>query len=353
MRVLGCSGLRFAALAVVTATIDSECASGLGLDETIDRRRLLQIGDVTRHQQRCAPSCIPNCTQSSRPGKPCLPPAMVWPFKTNTEWRSNLGERIVQAVTPTIQDEACGGYHLFGDHTFCLNAMGETNSVALSYGIEEERDLWSELMSNLFHVPPRLYDCSVPPRSPLMAAKAPNGTNGTGQGNCEGSTKPCYEKPYEAFFVCLGDKASRRNGRKYETLESHLEDFANLSAYVKMDVEGMEWRVLERLLSNQTTMSKIRTLDMELHFGFPCGEATEVCSGRKKLEEEVRILERLSQRFNVTGSTLEVYREGWHPEDDCKQQQCIEPLVHTSGGFGVAQFSASFVNSELLATPAS
>jgi len=354
MTILGTGAMVFAAMVLLTATLDSKCTTLLASDEISDNRRLLQIGDVTLHQQRCAPKCIPNCTQSSRPGAPCLPPAVVWPYQSNTEWRSNLGERIVQAVTPTLQDEACGGYHLFGDHTFCLKAMKETEAVALSYGIEG-RDLWSELMSNRFHVSPRIYDCSISSRSPLMAKAAPNGT---GQGNCKENENPCYEMPYEAFSVCLGQKVRHRKGHKYkspkyQTLESHLEGLASLSAYVKMDVEGAEWQVLETLLSNQTTMSKIRTLDIELHFGFTCGQATEVCTGQEKLEAEVRILERLSQHFNVTGSTLEVYREGWHPEDDCKQQQCTEPLVHTSGGFGVAQFAASFVNNELLAKPAS
>mmetsp|Transcript_41554 Transcript_41554/g.82223 ORF Transcript_41554/g.82223 Transcript_41554/m.82223 type:complete len:354 (-) Transcript_41554:54-1115(-) len=353
MRTVGTCAMISAPIALVMATIESE-------SEMILYRKMLQIGDVNRRllrigdvkRQRCSPICTPNCSQSSRPGKPCLPAAMVWPFRSNTEWRSDLGERIVQAVTPTLPDEACGGYHLFGDHTFCVKAMMESTAVALSYGIEK-RDLWSELMSNVFHVPPCLHDCSVPPRSPLIAATAPNGTNATGFGNCKNAKKACYEMPYKAFSICLWQKSGRMTGRNYETLESHLEGLANLSAYIKMDVEGVEWQVLERLLSNQTTMRKIRTLDVEFHFGFPCGETAELCTGQEQLEAEVRILERLSQHFNVTGSNLEVYREGWHPEDDCKQQQCIEPLVHTSGGFGVAQFSASFVNSELLATPAS
>jgi len=347
------TGATIFAATLFLATYDSECSFVFESDETVDMRRLLQINrHVTRHQRPCAPSCMPDCTQSSRPGTPCLPPAMVWPYQSNTEWRSNLGERIVQAVTPTLEDGACGGYHLLGDHTVCLNAMKKTDAVALSYGIES-RDLWSELMSNSFHVPPQLYDCSAPSHSPLMAQTAQNWPNGTGEGNCKDSASPCYEIPYKAFFVCLGHEAAQRNFRRYETLESHLEGLAPLSAYVKMDVEGAEWQVLERLLSNQTTRSKIRTLDLEVHFGFPCGEAAELCTGQEKLEAEVRILEGLSQHFNVTGSTLEVYREGWHPEDDCKQQQCAEPLVHTSGGFGVAQFAVSFVNNELLSNPAS
>merc|ERR1719150_1167960 len=242
---------------------------------------------------------------------------------TNTEWRTELGERILKAVTGHVQEKDCGGFHLYGDHVFCLNAMKETNAIALSYGIEE-RDRWSEKMSNLFHVSPRLYDCFQDPNeSPPMAKTAPNGV-GAGactddDGNFNDGTA-CYEMPYESNRICLRASAASINGRAYETLESHLDQRGLLSTYVKMDVEGSEWDVLEHLLKNEELQNKIRTLDMEVHFGLLGEDFGSQLAQEQEIKREVEIFEQLTKVFHVTGSTLEVAREGWK---GCEHAECL------------------------------
>merc|ERR1712050_545981 len=102
-----------------------------------------------------------------------------------------------------------------------------------------------------FHVSPRLYDCFIPPaRSPPISGKAPNGT---GLGSCQGYENKghCYEKSYQSYRVCLGFKAGAIEGRKYETLEAHLQGREPLSTYLKIDTEGSEWNVLDRFLDNE------------------------------------------------------------------------------------------------------
>ncbi|CAK9008063.1 Uncharacterized protein SCF082_LOCUS9704 [Durusdinium trenchii] len=202
--------------------------------------------------------------QSSRPGKPCLPPAKVWPYKVKTSWRIDLGQRILKAVTPQITEEMCEGFHLFGDVTWCQKAFTAppTALVGLSYGIEE-RDIWSELMSQKgLHT--KLYDCFIPPdKSTPISGKAPNGTK-----KCKGvENKPCYSATYESYRICLGAEAKVEEGRRFETLLPHLTPYPPLSVHLKIDTEGSEWTVLEQLMESPEK-SKIRTLDMEVHFGW-------------------------------------------------------------------------------------
>jgi len=264
---------------------------------------------------------------------------------SKTPWRAELGERIVQATSADVQEKNCGGFDLWGDHVFCMNAMKEsTNAIALSYGIEE-RDLWSEKISNQFRVSPRLYDCfQDPKKSPPLAKSAPNGI---GAGACAHENEACYEMPYTSNRICLGASAGMDEGHEFETMESHLLDKGPLSAYVKMDVEGSEWDILDHLLQHEELQDKIRTLDMEVHFGFSPG--VEDKTGEERVRHEVDIFERLAKAFRVTGSTLEVYREGWQPQQPgCTGPSCEEPTVHTKDGFSVTQFAVSFVNQKLL-----
>lgn len=100
-------------------------------------------------------TCSPKYTsQSSRPGVPCMPRARKNPFKTDTPWRSELGERVLQAVVGRATEEQCDGFELFGDSTWCNRAMRQPGVLGFSYGIEE-RDLWSEKMSNVFKMETR------------------------------------------------------------------------------------------------------------------------------------------------------------------------------------------------------
>ncbi|CAE7719854.1 unnamed protein product [Symbiodinium pilosum] len=238
------------------------------------------------------------------------------------------------------------GFKLFGDSAWCLAAFEDVPNglQGLSFGIEE-RDLWSETMSNVFHMPTKLYDCfQDPKKSPPLSMSAPNAA-----GSCEGVQSHCYETAYEAFRICLGPDDVMLEGRRYTTLNDLLRGRAPLSVHVKMDVEGSEWTVLEALLANATDLAKIRTLDMEVHFGF--GAASEAPKHRGSMEEVVRrevgIFEKLAATFLTVGSNVETNAQGWNPAAACTKL-CDEPLVHTRGGFPVNQFAVSFVNPAML-----
>ena len=291
-------------------------------------------------RQGCKPSCLPSCPQSSRTGVPCLPSVLDWPYTTQRDWSSKLGERIVKAATPTVSKETCGDFKLFGDSAWCLAAFNATDVIGLSFGIEE-RDLWSETMSNVFHMPTELYDCfQDPSASPPLSLKAPNA-----EGSCLHTAHHCYETAYKAFRVCLGPTIGMVDGREYTSLPVLLKDRPPLAVHVKMDVEGSEWSVLENLTS--TDFARIRTIDAELHFGFSAAsEATyRNWPVSERVRREVEIFERLLKSFAVVGSNLETNAEGWQPNGQGKKEQ---PVVHTAGGFPVNQFAISFVNRKLL-----
>ena len=195
--------------------------------------------------------------------------------------------------------------------------------------------------------PTKLYDCFIPPeRSTPMSGKAPNGTK-----RCKGVEKnPCYSSKYESYRICLGAEKKLEEGRRFETLLPHLAGYPPLSVHLKIDTEGSEWTVLEQLMNSPEDRRKIRTLDMEVHFGWQNqGNYAESKKMPKKelLTSHVAIMERLSEEFACTGSTLEVYREGWNPLD-CPKQICPEPPVYLPGGFSVEMFAVSFVNKAML-----
>ncbi|CAD7950874.1 unnamed protein product [Amoebophrya sp. A120] len=368
-------------------------------------------------------------SQSSRPGTPCMPPAKRYPYKSWTPWRAELGERILAAVTPEgaeALEKKCNGWTLFGDSTWCNKAVKPENwsgvpgtAVGLSFGVEE-RDLWSEKMSNWFKVPlVQLFDCFQDPgKSPALTGRA-NPPADTGE--CNDNGPHCYSGRYEGYQVCLSEPArdaitkvkkiepgtslnstgiyqfvqgdeSReldRWRRNYTTLSNVLEHWRQrppvavptksvntpavveqpsaaagkndsnppgskpkLSVFLKIDVEGSEWGVLEKLAAPEHEMDRnlIRTLDMEVHFGSNTDPRKKEFGNNAKggISFEVSILERLRKYFYVTGSTLEVYREGWHPDKDCPQSNCDEPMLHLAGGMGMAAFAVSYVNKALV-----
>ena len=171
----------------------------------------------------------------------------------------------------------------------------------------EERDLYSEYMSRVYQMPTRLFDCFIETeKSPPMAGTAPNAT-----GPCDPNRGHCYESPYRSFRVCLGPEATVIHGRRYNTLAKELEGRGPLSTHVKIDVEGSEWSILEQLLESDEDQDKVRTLDMEIHFGFRAASerAYDKWSEKKRLEREISIIERLNVRYIVTGTTLETYRQ--------------------------------------------
>ena len=300
----------------------------------------------------CTQACAPHCPASSRPAVPCMPTANVWPYKSNQSWSVELGERILAAAhpNPKVSEKSCGGFKLFGDSAWCLKAFAdEPAPLGLSFGIEQ-RDLWSETMSNDFRMPTKLFDCfQDPSSSPPLSGKAPNAA---GAGSCKGNPHHCYESRYDAFPACLGPREENVDGRAYISLSMLLSGRGHRSTHLKIDVEGSEWSVLEELLENTEDLDKIRTLDMEVHFGF--GAASEAAHRKGSKEEQVRrevgIFEKLTQRFAVTGSNMETNADGWQPAISCPKQQCEEPVVHTKGALPVNQFAISFVNRDFLQT---
>jgi len=244
--------------------------------------------------------------------------------------------------------EQCHGFYLYGDVVWCNAAFTSKPQalVGLSYGIEE-RDIWSELISQK-KLPTKLYDCFIPPeRSTPISGKAPNGTR-----VCEGVEKAaCYTTKYESYRICLGAEETTVDHRRFENLQSHLRGLPPLSVHLKIDTEGSEWPVLDALMANKEDRRKIRTLDMEVHFGWSnAGNPPELqkLPQQERLTMQVATMEKLLEEFHCTGSTLEVYRQGWRPKDNCDGGTCNEPPVYLPGGFSVEMFAVSFVNKAMV-----
>merc|ERR1712217_1178 len=90
---------------------------------------------------------------------------------------------------------------------------------------------------------------------------------------------------------------------------------------------------------------------MEVHFSFvPEGDSDEAMKMEEQalLEHRVRIMERLLERFVVTGSNLEVYREDWRPKEMCPRSSCDEPAIHLPKSLSMDQFAISYLNRDLL-----
>ena len=71
----------------------------------------------------------------------------------------------------------------------------------------------------------------------------------------------------------------------------------------------------------QSSQPRIRTLDMEVHFGFtaasesqsPSAAAASERAPGGRVAREVAIFERLARAFAVVGSNMETNAEGWRP----------------------------------------
>lgn len=320
-------------------------------------------------------------SRAGSPNPPQIPAGTKWPYKTHNAKREEWGDRLLKATQTTVDKEACGGFVSFGDFTWCAAAMPKETAAAknplepygpvlavtkshraamekltagekyhaITMGIRE-RDMWSELMSNRYHVPSTLYDCFwAEARGPM----AFNNLTATAMGK---KTCPqwkegvCYGAPYDAKKTCIGTKVenSFTAGKNFESLSSVLKDRKPLSTFVKMDIEGSEWDVLEEFLKSEKDMEKIRTLTMEVHFlGFKAGKNTPELE--KAMEREVSLMEQLTQKFSLVGSTVQATHEaleqrvrmGWPTNP-------IEPLVYTTNGFSLEKFTVDLVNKKLL-----
>lgn len=267
---------------------------------------------------------------------------------------------------------------MFGDYAWCAKAMpqlrlGATHQgygftevgnvnisgrpdgrdfLALSYGIRE-RDMWSELLSNRYQIPSEVFDCYTQLDVGPMGSK-PLLNPFLGQELCPPwNVEPCYDAPYKVHRSCIGNTSYVMHvdrDLEFVTLGSSMVDRKPLSVYVKMDVEGSEWDVLDQLVKNEEDCKKIVTLDMEVHLNKYFDGHRYL--GPAMMERKVEILEALARRFKVVGSTVQSLHKGRmeNMERDLARnpkKTYNEPLIYPTDGLDVGQFALSLVNPDL------
>lgn len=330
-----------------------------------------------------------NTTRDSKPGTPIVAkwaiPGREALFDNLEEWRGKLGERLVKAASASYAMKKCGSFVSFGDYTWCKKAMPRESSpefkkgfmgihdyvvntknqrtkdispegfVGLSYGIMTS-DLWSELMSNMYFVKTKLFDCYFNGSTGPMANDFHN--NHSKQNPC--ISRSCYSVEYEVNKVCIDDSTggselfTAKNDRQYEPFRRQLKSRKPLSTFIKMDVEGSEWQSLEWLLENKKEMDKIRTLDMEMHFNKKVTPDGHTKVTQESMTKNVQIIERLAEHFAVTGSTIEVLLRNSVRNMEIKREANMKYAperpaeLYTPDGLSLEQVCMSFVNRKLL-----
>lgn len=152
--------------------------------------------------------------------------------------------------------------------------LGTPNPIGLSYGVQSW-DTWSRYMAEEYNVPTRLFDCFTTSKDVDI---------------------PQYPVPHERFDECLdATEHTDEKGRVFKTIESQLASREPLSTFVKIDIEGMEWTVLEAMTDEQ--LSKIAILDLEIHWCLTMQTDTP--------EKILGVLRRLLQQFAVVGRLSE------------------------------------------------
>lgn len=198
-------------------------------------------------------------------------------------------------------------------YSWCTAAIEayKDDLTGYSYGIFTF-DTWSERLGNIYKIPTHLYDCFS------------TETNG--------KKFDQFTVPYQRHDVCIsGHESIDQMGRKFETLSSHLAGRNNLSAMVKLDVEGSEWDIIHFMPTE--LFDKILTLDFEFHF---CSEET---MPKKYIEDRMSfykvvaaVLGRLKEHFFVTSRAPDMHE--WITETAGK----------CSGDKLVTMMSVSYVN---------
>jgi len=202
-------------------------------------------------------------------------------------------------------------------------------------------------MSSMFLVKTYLFDCYI------NSGKGPmfNDMRGNHSKDHQCSGPDCYSVEYETKRVCIDTDPSKDPPKTFEPLSAALKDRPPLSTFVKIDVEGSEWGVLDALLRSPEDMKRIRTLDMEVHLtmdGYALYEPSE----------RVRIMEELSRMFAVTGSSIEPLHINLQREFDENRKRnrtYVKDLIqgtlgphYTSQGLVLDQYTISYVNRALL-----
>jgi len=171
-----------------------------------------------------------------------------------------ITDAIMEVTRPTVNDQECGKRNQIGDNheiTWCQDAIDlvkdrhGNDAKGLSYGVYSW-DNWSNEMNKRNNVATDLYDCydTVDQIKTLQ--------------NDHLST---YTAPVKMHSTCVGSvEKVDEEGRKFEKLDSHLKDQGPLSTFVKMDIEGDEWHVLDDLQKNPEALDKVASLDFEMHF---------------------------------------------------------------------------------------
>lgn len=304
------------------------------------------------------------------------------------EWRSDLGERLLRAANVAEAVQSCESFLSFGDYSWCKHAMPKdtggpeyrkaskgfqeykTNAsvlllqppsadsfLALSFGIQAH-DAWSEVMSSMYGVKSKLFDC-------YYAGKEGPAANDLHAGFSKERPclrRGCYTAEYEMNRVCVdGSRDSDQftyGNKSYQSLSFALKSRKPLSTFVKMDIEGSEWDVLDRLLDNANDMDKIRHLDMEVHLPkYPIPERTFArLANRTALAHHVEIMERLAQKFVVTGSQIHnldlEYTKRWLGQPSRWSDPAFkiynQSRIYTKKGIALDQYYISFMNRKLL-----
>lgn len=317
------------------------------------------------------------------------------PYATHDPRRESYGDRLHKAAAVSNATvRACGGVWSFGDFSFCAQFLPQETACAtakhapcgpplkgveklkdlpeasglkaLSYGIRE-RDFWSEWMSNRYAIRSRLYDCF------WFEARGPMNTNlsagALGQTPCPSwrRTQGCYDAPYEARHVCLGETTApmvalhTTKGKQtvqFQTLEEGLRNERPLSVYLKLDIEGSEWLVLDQFLQRDEDVAKVRTLQLEVHLNRFSRVTNATKSPRDRPEDQldfkVGVVERLAEKFAVYASTIQTLHNDeedrlyWEMQKNPNYTE-PEPVAYTSRGFRLDQYCLSLVNRALLA----
>eukprot|EP00929_Paragymnodinium_shiwhaense_P078446 TRINITY_DN40661_c0_g1_i1.p1 TRINITY_DN40661_c0_g1~~TRINITY_DN40661_c0_g1_i1.p1 ORF type:complete len:425 (-),score=74.43 TRINITY_DN40661_c0_g1_i1:39-1313(-) len=327
--------------------------------------------------QAPTPKVSCNTKDDAKPGSPRVDEYKVELTDFNPKIAA-LGDRLVKVAEADDAMRKCGSFFCYGDYCWCsrvmpaeivaytsanpldgvwCNASGvaaaeirgsllqadrvaAADMVGLSYGIEDV-DGWSELMSSQYHLPTRLYDCYV--RSGLGPMFQDFHLDHSADKPC--TTPKCYSMPYDYHRVCINNVSQVIDGYRFESLADHLQGRRPYSAFVKMDVEGFEWPTLDALSRDEDLQSKIRSLDLEIHLTFAGGLGYD-------MEKRVQVLERLKEKFAVTGSNIESMFRVAH--QDFENKRVAEPThkntydIYNSHGMPLVQYVMSFVNRDLL-----
>jgi len=200
-----------------------------------------------------------------------------------------MANAILDATEPTVFPEECGADQFdtrrSQDYKWCPGAIEYVKEQSggqakgLSYGIATYDD-WAKGMGNDYNVPTEMYDC-FDGKAELTDLKR-NLQEFTGE--------------YQFHNECVdSQKRVDDHGRRFDTMDQHLAGQEPLSTFVKMDIEGDEWKVLSDMTKKPEDLDKVATLDLQFHF----------CNGRADDADEVggpaKLLKALSEKFEVAG----------------------------------------------------